>query len=80
MTPCEHFNVNNNLQLCHQHQEDQLHQDLQAHPAIHNKTGNPIKGTSFLGRREGDYSSLIRITRLIVSNNEEESISLSVFN
>ena len=66
----------NNLQLCHQHQEDQLHQDLQAHPVIHNKTGNPIKRTSFLVEGEGDDTSLARIKRLAVSHNEEESLSV----
>ena len=60
----------NNLQLCHQHQEDQLHQDLQAHPVIHNKTGNPIKRTSLLGGGEGDDMSLVRIKRPAVSHNE----------
>ena len=74
MTPCTHFNGNNNLQLCHQHQEDQLHQDLQAHPVIQTKQVTQLREPLFWWKEKG--MSLVRIKRLVVSHDEEESLSV----
>ena len=64
----------NNLQLCHQHQEDQLHQDLQAHPVIQTKQVTQLREPLFWWKEK--RMSLVRIKRLVVSHDEEESLSV----